>query len=366
MRERLPQGSAHTSDAQICPGVCDGSQFSRTTPRRAACDAGSCTRDAASPGSTSTRRAAAAQPRGRWFAGAAVSHGGYGSVRTRHGIQHGRCGSASSITRSMATTWGAVVLIVLLCCMAPGTACLGLPSTCMQAVPHDHDWQQPHGAFVVPRAGTPAPSWAAAAAGAALGGVFAALHRYGSARLWRPPHGSLNVVITGGTRGLGKALAREFLTHADSVLITGRSAADAAASAAQLAEELVGLGHPRPRLGDAPAGGAGPALHVMACDVTSPEDVAALGKAAVALLGSVDVWVCNAGTAGSFKSFLDADDDTLGAVVRTNLLGALLCAREAGRCMLHQPLGGHIFLMDGAGADGGPTPQYAAYGAHVP
>ena len=31
--------------------------------------------------------------------------------------------------------------------------------------------------------------------------------------------------------------------------------------------------------------------------------------------------------------------------------------------MRSQPAGGHIFNIDGAGADGNPTPQYAAYGA---
>jgi NAD(P)-dependent dehydrogenase (short-subunit alcohol dehydrogenase family) len=52
--------------------------------------------------------------------------------------------------------------------------------------------------------------------------------------------------------------------------------------------------------------------------------------------------------------------------VKTNLLGTLLCAREAGRLMLQQQLGGHIFIMDGAGADGSATPQYAAYGTLIP
>jgi chlorophyll(ide) b reductase len=51
--------------------------------------------------------------------------------------------------------------------------------------------------------------------------------------------------------------------------------------------------------------------------------------------------------------------------VKTNLLGTLLCSREAARLMLGQQLGGHIFIMDGAGADGSATPQYAAYGEHT-
>ena len=55
------------------------------------------------------------------------------------------------------------------------------------------------------------PAWLPVLAGGALGGVYAAAHRVGTRRLWRAPAGPLNVVITGGGRGIGKALAREFL-----------------------------------------------------------------------------------------------------------------------------------------------------------
>lgn len=42
----------------------------------------------------------------------------------------------------------------------------------------------------------------------------------------------------------------------------------------------------------------------------------------------------------------------------------LLCEPlQAIRVMRDQPSGGHIFNMDGAGADGGATPRFAAYGA---
>ena len=63
------------------------------------------------------------------------------------------------------------------------------------------------------------------------------------------------------------------------------------------------------------------------------------------------------------QSFMDARPEQLQRVVQTNLLGTLLCTRAAMQMMGRQPQGGHIFLMDGAGADGMPTPQYAAYGA---
>lgn len=50
-------------------------------------------------------------------------------------------------------------------------------------------------------------------------------------------------------------------------------------------------------------------------------------------------------------------------VVTTNLLGSLLATRAAIQLMGGQETVGHIFNVDGAGADGTPTPQYAAYGA---
>lgn len=37
--------------------------------------------------------------------------------------------------------------------------------------------------------------------------------------------------------------------------------------------------------------------------------------------------------------------------------------KEAIRLMKDQPGGGHVWLMDGAGADGNPTPRFAVYGS---
>ncbi len=47
-------------------------------------------------------------------------------------------------------------------------------------------------------------------------------------------------------------------------------------------------------------------------------------------------------------------------IVSTNLIGSLICTREAIRVMSKQPKGGHIFNMDGAGSGGTSTPLTAA------
>ena len=63
------------------------------------------------------------------------------------------------------------------------------------------------------------------------------------------------------------------------------------------------------------------------------------------------------------QAFIDSSPEQLQRVVTTNMAGTLLCTRAAMKVMQKQDSGGHIFNMDGAGADGMPTPQYAAYGA---
>jgi chlorophyll(ide) b reductase len=100
------------------------------------------------------------------------------------------------------------------------------------------------------------------------------------------------------------------------------------------------------------------------CNVCKAHDVANLVERAQADLGSIDLWINNAGTnAYSFKSLIDSSASDLMEIVDTNVLGTMICCQAAIRVMRKQPRGGHIFNMAGAGADGTPTPRFAAYGA---
>lgn len=76
----------------------------------------------------------------------------------------------------------------------------------------------------------------------------------------------------------------------------------------------------------------------------------------------VDVWINNAAYSGSFQSFVESEPEQIEQVVTTNLLGTIMCTKLATKIFAKQPAGGHLFNMDGAGADGFATPNYAAYG----
>lgn len=66
----------------------------------------------------------------------------------------------------------------------------------------------------------------------------------------------------------------------------------------------------------------------------------------------------NAGSNGySFGPLMEQSEEELVSIVETNVLGTMLGCREAIRVMRSQRSGGHVFNMDGAGADGGATPR---------
>ncbi|KAK9101073.1 hypothetical protein Scep_024503 [Stephania cephalantha] len=159
-----------------------------------------------------------------------------------------------------------------------------------------------------------------------------------------PPY---NVLITGSSKGIGYALAKEFLKSGDNVIICSRSYERVESAVKSLKEEF----------GEQRVWGT-------QCDVRKGQDVKALVTFAQEKLRYVDIWINNAGSnAYSFRPLAETSDEDLMEVVTTNTLGLMICCREAIKMMLSQPRGGHIFNVDGAGSDGRPTPRFAAYGA---
>jgi chlorophyll(ide) b reductase len=164
----------------------------------------------------------------------------------------------------------------------------------------------------------------------------------------------LSVVIVGGTKGLGRAIAREFLLTGDRVLITGRHMSG-------VAQALVTL---RRQTGCRPQMLAG-----AVADCSSPRAMASMSDVLLAPSQMpVDIVIACAGVSGGFTAFEETDACVLHEIVSTTLGGAVLTAHAALRVFAEQRRRGSIsrgtlWLLDGAGADGQSTPMYSAYGA---
>lgn len=120
-------------------------------------------------------------------------------------------------------------------------------------------------------------------------------------------------VVTGGGRGIGRAIAFRLAEAGAAVTIGDVDAERAAATAAAIARAT----------GSQVAG--------TDMDVTDAASVAATAAGAVARFGGLDTWINNAGVLHSTGPLEDADEELWDEVVRVNLRGAFLGCREAAR-----------------------------------
>jgi ssDNA-binding Zn-finger/Zn-ribbon topoisomerase 1 len=122
----------------------------------------------------------------------------------------------------------------------------------------------------------------------------------------------LNVLVTGSTKGVGLALAREFLRFGDNVVICSRSVERVENTVQDLKKEF----EEQKILG-------------MACDVRDSESIQALVDMAKSKLGHIDIWINNAGTnAYTYKPLVEFTDADIMQIVETNTLGVMLCCRQ--------------------------------------
>jgi len=134
-------------------------------------------------------------------------------------------------------------------------------------------------------------------------------------------------VVTGGTRGIGYAIAEALLAEGARVFICGRNEAF-------LKKALETLGQDR-----SPA--SEPIVDGAVADVRRYEDCRRLIRAGAQRFSGLDILVNNAGT-GVFKPVDQITPEEWAAVVETNLSGAFYCSREAIPLMRKRG-GGYIF-----------------------
>jgi NAD(P)-dependent dehydrogenase (short-subunit alcohol dehydrogenase family) len=167
------------------------------------------------------------------------------------------------------------------------------------------------------------------------------------------------ILITGGTRGIGRGLAREFLRLGHRVVITGRTAAAVAAAEGELAASGDGPGD-GPRVGQ---GKMPREVQGVVCDVRQRPSVEAAWAAGVARFGRIDLWINNAAVATDRLLLADLPADQIQATVDTNLLGTLYGCQVAINGMRAQAGGGKVFTFEGFGSDGLVRPGLSVYGA---
>jgi NAD(P)-dependent dehydrogenase (short-subunit alcohol dehydrogenase family) len=134
-------------------------------------------------------------------------------------------------------------------------------------------------------------------------------------------------VITGGTSGIGAAIARLFVAEGARVVLGGR----------------------REALGEALAAELGGAAAFRRADVTVEPDVEALVGHAVGRYGRLDVMVNNAGGPGHRGGVADVDLDAFQGVLTAHLGGVVLGTKYAARAMVPRRSGTIINLASTSG-----------------
>ncbi|WP_010541749.1 3-oxoacyl-ACP reductase FabG1 [Dietzia alimentaria] len=129
------------------------------------------------------------------------------------------------------------------------------------------------------------------------------------------------VLVTGGNRGIGRAVAERLLADGHRVAVTHRGS------------------------------GAPDGLFGVECDVTDPESVDAAFSAVEAEYGPVEVVVSNAGITDD-TLLMRMKDDQFTRVVEANLAGAFRVAKRASRGMLRAKFGRMIFIGSVVGQSG--------------
>lgn len=150
------------------------------------------------------------------------------------------------------------------------------------------------------------------------------------------------ILITGGTRGIGRACALRLARDGSRVVLGYAHNADAAA---ETEAEILGLGVK--------------CLTVQA-DLTTDEGIALLFDTAAQWAGTIDAVVNNAGATLHIGPLAETPVDVIRQVIDLNLTSAILVAREAAQRL---PRGGAIVNISSGAATSGSPGEYVHYAA---
>ncbi|HVM77366.1 MAG TPA: glucose 1-dehydrogenase [Stellaceae bacterium] len=137
-------------------------------------------------------------------------------------------------------------------------------------------------------------------------------------------------VVTGASRGLGRAIALAYAAEGAEVVLAARTRPDLE----RVAREVETKGR---------------RAAIETVDVTDPAQLRALAEAAVRVFGRIDVWVNNAGgftsEPGSTSEWLEVTEAGWEAMLRLNLMAQVFGAQAAARAMRAKGNGGSIIFL---------------------
>jgi NAD(P)-dependent dehydrogenase (short-subunit alcohol dehydrogenase family) len=151
------------------------------------------------------------------------------------------------------------------------------------------------------------------------------------------------IVITGSTRGIGRAMAGSCATEGATVVVSSRTASAVDSTVAELRA----------------AGGIASGI---TCDVAIDSDIEALFAHAIAAHGRIDVWVNNAGISLGMRRHVDTTPDEMRTIVDINLIGTMVASRLVIPYFVEQGAG-VLINVSGRGGRGDTAAFTAAYAA---
>lgn len=152
------------------------------------------------------------------------------------------------------------------------------------------------------------------------------------------------VVITGGTRGLGFEMAKQFRSRGYNVVLCG--------TRQETVDRALGT------LWELPGEGI---VCGRTCDVSKREEVAALADLAEEQCGGMDIWINNAGVNQSHAYFWELSESEVDFLLKTDLKGTVNGTAEAVRRMIRQN-GGAVYNVEGMGSNDAFQTFFSLYG----
>ncbi|MDH5306728.1 MAG: SDR family oxidoreductase [Myxococcales bacterium] len=137
-------------------------------------------------------------------------------------------------------------------------------------------------------------------------------------------------IVTGGSRGIGRATAEILLEEGAHVVVSSKRRASVERAVAAL--EPLGR------------------VQGIACDVAVEAEVTHLVEEALARFGRLDVMVANAGGGGEYTNLADLSAAAWDDMIGVHLRGTFLCGREAARAMRAARIRGRIVTMTSVAA----------------